>query len=50
MSEKNLPRKAWVLTPGFAPKEIELVRIGFYPGYFETASGKSYFATDIYPS
>ncbi|SFX16432.1 hypothetical protein SAMN03159390_00583 [Pseudomonas sp. NFACC49-2] len=50
MSENSLPRKVWVLTPGFAPKEIELVRIGFYPGYFETSSGKSYFSTDIYHS
>jgi hypothetical protein len=50
MSENDLPRKAWVLTPGYAPKEIELVRIGYYPGYFETATGKTYFTTEIYPT
>ena len=50
MSEMNLPCKAWVLTPGYAPKEIELVEAGYYAGYFSTAARKHYFTTDLYTS
>lgn len=50
MSEINLPCQAWVLTPGYAPKEIELVTAGYYAGYFSTAAGKHYFTTDLYTS
>jgi len=50
MSEIKLPCKAWVLTPGYAPKEIELVEAGYYAGYFSTAARKHYFTTDLYTS
>ena len=48
MTEINLPCKAWVLTAGYAPKQIELVEPGYYIGYFTTATGKSYFTTNLY--
>jgi hypothetical protein len=51
MPEINLPCKAWVLTPSYAPKEVELVeRDTSYSGYFTSATGTHYFTTDLYTS
>lgn len=50
MFDKAVPFSAWVLTPGFAPKEIEIVVAGYYAGYYTTAARKHYFHTDLYTS
>lgn len=50
MLYKAVPFSAWVLTPGFAPKEVEIVEAGHYAGYYTTAAKKHYFHTDLYTS
>lgn len=49
MSEKEYPFKAWVLTPSFAPKEIELVEGSTtVAGYHITASNKYYHESQLF--
>ncbi|MGY2199086.1 hypothetical protein [Pseudomonas gingeri] len=50
MTERTVPFKSWVLTPGYAPKEIELVEADCYAGYFSTAARKHYHTSDLYES
>ena len=50
MLDKAVPFIAWVLTPGFAPKEVEIVEAGYYAGYYSTAARKHYFHTELYQS
>lgn len=50
MSEKQYPFKSWVLTPGFAPREVELVERAYYPGYHTTSARKSYHESDLFAS
>ncbi|MCP1510961.1 hypothetical protein [Pseudomonas rhodesiae] len=50
MLDKSVPFKARALTPGFAPKEVEIIEVGYYAGYYTTAARKHYFHTDLYAS
>ena len=50
MLDKAVPFSAWILTPGFAPKEVEIVEAGYYAGYYTTAARKHYFHSDLYTS
>jgi hypothetical protein len=49
----ELPRKVWVLTPSFKPKEIEVETFktsGIWGDWYHMASGKGYRARDVYES
>lgn len=50
MTEKNYPFTAWALTASFAPKEVELVKGGYYDVHHVTAAGKYYLDSELYPS
>lgn len=50
MLDKAVPFSAWVLTPGFAPKEVEFVEAGYCAGYYSTAARKHYFHTELHQS
>lgn len=51
MSEKSYPYQAWVLTPGFKPKQVTLTKpYRWQSGHGdETDSGKVYHFSEIYP-
>lgn len=50
MSERTYPYKAWVLTQGFNPKQVEIVRDGgrHYSEYLTNAAGKTYHEADVF--
>lgn len=50
MKEITYPFTAWTLTPGFAPKEVELVERGYYDGCHATSAGKHYLDSELHPS
>jgi hypothetical protein len=47
MSETTYPFTAWTLTPSFAPKEVTLVKRGYYESYHVTTGGKHYLNSDL---
>ena len=50
MSKKTYPFKAWVLTPSFAPKEVELIMESGYYDYHVTAKRKHYHESELFES
>ncbi|WP_085638046.1 MULTISPECIES: hypothetical protein [unclassified Pseudomonas] len=50
MSDQQYPFKSWVLTPSFAPKEVELVAASHYSDYHHTAANKYYHQSELYAS
>jgi len=50
MSDTTYPFTAWVLTPSFAPKQVELVRGSYYADWHSTEAKKNYHDSELYTS
>lgn len=48
MSEYSFPYTAWVLTPSFIPKQVELVEAAYYNDWHSTKNRKSYHISDLF--